>query len=50
MTTEDKNIKTKLGLLELSTMLGNISQACKVMEHSRYSFIVSRSFLKKAGR
>ncbi len=29
MTTTEKVIKTKLGLLELGKQLGNVSQACK---------------------
>ncbi|WP_318345220.1 hypothetical protein [Flagellimonas baculiformis] len=31
MSTEEKIIKPKLGLLELAKQLGNVSQACKVM-------------------
>jgi hypothetical protein len=31
MTTEQKIIKAKIGLLELTKQLGNVSQACKVM-------------------
>jgi transcriptional regulator of acetoin/glycerol metabolism len=31
-------IKPKLGLLELSQQLGNVSQACKVMGYSRDTF------------
>jgi len=38
MTTEEKIIKTKLGLLELAKHLGNVSQACKVFGYSRDSF------------
>lgn len=38
MTTNQKVIKTKLGLLELARQLGNVSQACKVMGYSRDSF------------
>ena len=38
MTTHDKIIKNKLGLLNLAEMLGNVSQACKVMGYSRDSF------------
>ena len=34
MTTEQK-IKYKLGLLRLAEMLGNVSQACKVIGYSR---------------
>jgi transposase len=38
MTTEDKTIKNKVGLLNLADRLGNVSQACKVMGYSRDSF------------
>jgi len=38
MTTEQKIIKNKLGLLRLAEMLGNVSQACKVIGYSRDSF------------
>jgi hypothetical protein len=37
MTTEQKIIKTKLGLLELARQLGTVSQACRVMGYSRDS-------------
>lgn len=38
MTTDQKVIKNKLGLLNLAEMLGNVSQACRVMGYSRDSF------------
>jgi hypothetical protein len=38
MTTEQKIIRTKVGLLELAKQLGNVSQACKMMGYSRDSF------------
>ena len=38
MNTDQKIIQNKLGLLKLSQMLGNVSQACKVMGYSRDSF------------
>ena len=38
MTTSEKVIKNKLGLLELSQQLGNVSRACKIMGYSRDSF------------
>ena len=38
MTTEQKLIKNKVGLLTLAQTLGNVSQACKVMGFSRDSF------------
>ncbi len=38
MTTKEKIIKPKLGLLKLAEQLGNVSQACKIMGYSRDSF------------
>ena len=38
MTTEQKIIKNKVGLLELAKQLGNVSRACKIMGYSRDSF------------
>ena len=38
MTSEQKIIKTKVGLLKLAETLGSVSQACKVMGYSRDSF------------
>jgi transposase InsO family protein len=38
MTTEQKIIASKLGLLKLAERLGNVSEACKVMGYSRDSF------------
>jgi len=38
MTTEQKVIRAKVGLLELAKQLGSVSQACKVMGYSRDSF------------
>ena len=35
MTTEEKIIKNKLGLLRLAEELGNVSQACRIMGYSR---------------
>ncbi len=37
MTTSEKVIKNKLGLLELSQQLGNVSRACKIMAKLRQS-------------
>jgi hypothetical protein len=37
MTTEQKIIKTKVGILDLAKQLGNVSQACKIMGYSRDS-------------
>ena len=38
MTTEEKVIKNKAGLLELAKKLGNVSRACKIFGYSRGSF------------
>ena len=38
MTTEEKIIKNKLGVLRLAEQLGNVSQACRIMGYSRDSF------------
>jgi transposase InsO family protein len=38
MTTEQKIIKNKLGVLELAKQLGNVSRACHIMGYSRDSF------------
>jgi transposase InsO family protein len=38
MTSEEKIIKNKLGLLKLASKLGSVSDACKVMGYSRDSF------------
>ncbi len=38
MTTEQKVIKNKIGLLKLAKELANVSQACKVRGYSRDSF------------
>jgi ACT domain-containing protein len=38
MTTEEKVIKNKMGLIKLAEQLGNVSQACKIIGYSRDSF------------
>ena len=38
MTTQEKLIKSKLGLLELAEYLGNVSHACKTLGYSRDTF------------
>jgi hypothetical protein len=38
MTSQTNIIRPKLGLLELAKQLGNVSQACKIMGHSRDTF------------
>lgn len=47
MTTSEKVIKNKLGLLELSQQLGNVSRACKIMGYSRDSFYRFKSCMNK---
>jgi hypothetical protein len=37
MTTEQKIIRAKVGLLELAKQLGNVRQACKMMGYSHDS-------------
>jgi len=38
MTTAEKVIKNKMGLIKLAAHLGNVSEACKIMGFSRDSF------------
>jgi hypothetical protein len=47
MTTGQKVIKNKVGLLKLSQESGNVSQACKVMSYSRDSFYRFRELYDK---
>jgi hypothetical protein len=48
MTTEQKIIRAKVGLLELAKQLGNVSQACKMMGSAATASTASRSFTTKA--
>ena len=38
ITSNQKIIRGKVAVLELAKQLGNVSQACKIMGFSRYSF------------
>ena len=48
MTSEEKIIKNKVGLVKLAQTLGNVSQACKVMGYSRDSFYCFKSCTTEA--
>ena len=39
MTTADKVIKTKVGVLELGKQLGNVSKACRIMGYKPGQFL-----------
>ncbi|MBM3278274.1 MAG: helix-turn-helix domain-containing protein [Candidatus Handelsmanbacteria bacterium] len=44
MTSSEKIIKNKVGVLKLAERLGNVWQACKIMGYSRDSFYRFQEF------
>ncbi len=49
LSGKEKMVKNKLGLLNLSKALGNVSQACKIFGYSRDSFYLFKKSFEENG-